>query len=121
MKPEINVGDTLVCAETGKTFIAAVDGCSFNYARNREGQVFSDEGVHVRECRELLDRSRPFYAYISGNGKHITGWKGNVLGTVTKETRGKKLTSIRATDVHGGAWNGRGEGRGMCITLRACV
>lgn len=129
--PTINVGDTLTCAETGKTFVAARDGCSMNYARSRDGAVISDEGVDIREKRALLDRSQPFNCYISSDGKHATGWKGNVLGTVISATRtalpfgrtfsdwhGKDYTAYQVRDVHGGIWHGKGS-PGVCITLRA--
>jgi len=125
MTHTINVGDTLTCAETGKQFIAAQDGCSFNYARDRQGNVFSDEGVNIRERRELLDRSKPFVCYVSSDGSRVTGWKGNTLGTIHRSSRirnpfGGYLLSVSVTDVHGGRWYGRGAGEGMCITLRPC-
>jgi hypothetical protein len=46
----INLGDVLTCAETGKQFVAAPDGCSRNYATGRDGSILSDEGVHIRQC-----------------------------------------------------------------------
>ena len=121
----INIGDVLTCAETGKAFVAARDGCSVNYARSREGSIISDEGVDLREWRELLDRSRPFGCYLSSDGRHVTGWKGNVLGQVTRESSSRTgwnrsdITHIRVIDCHGMPWHGKGAGRGMCITLRA--
>ena len=117
----IALGDALTCAETGKRFNAARDGCSVNYARGPDGSIISDEGVDLRERRELLDRSRPFGCYLSGDGKHVTGWKGNILGWVTRESssrtgwHGSTITHVRVIDCHG-----IGAGRGMCITLRAC-
>jgi hypothetical protein len=75
----INIGDPLTCAETGKQFTAAIDGCSTNYARTVAGEVLSDEGVTIREKRELLDRSRPFGCYLSGDGRTVTTWKGVAL------------------------------------------
>ena len=33
----INLGDTLTCAETQKTFIAVQEGCTVNYAYAPEG------------------------------------------------------------------------------------
>lgn len=125
MQTESLVGKTLTCAETGAQFIGAPDGCSTNYARTSAGEILSDAGVDARERRELLDRSRPFTCYLSSDGKHITGWKGNILGTVTSESKsrtgwhGSYITHIRATDVHGNPWHGKGAGRGMCITIRA--
>ena len=119
------VGQTLTCAETGRQFIGATDGHTFNYAhRVSTGGVLSDEGVNIIERRILLDRTKPFFCYLSGDGSAVTGWKGNVLGRVvssgTSRTgwHGSTLTHIRVVDVHGGRWHGKGAGRGMCITLR---
>ena len=75
------LGSVQTCAETGERFTIARDGCSFNYATTREGAIISDKGVDIRERRELLDRSRPFTCYLSSDGRHVTGWKGNILGT----------------------------------------
>jgi hypothetical protein len=126
MMRTINFGDVLICAETGKTFVAARDGITTNYARDDHGNVFSDEGVNIRERRELLDRTRPFVCYLSSDGKHVTGWKGNVLGDVTCSrtipltrvsfTHGRTIQSVRVRDVHGGYWYGRGNA-GIAIKL----
>ena len=124
MQTQSLIGQTLTCAETGLQFVGATDGCSTNYARNSAGDVFSDEGVNIRERRELLGRSRPFGCYLSSDGRHVTGWKGNILGTVTSETKsrtgfyGSILTHVRVIDVHGNPWHGKGSGRGMYITIR---
>ena len=119
--PIIAMGDVLTCAETGKQFIAADDGCSVNFAWSSTGEVLSDEGVDIRERRELLDRSRPFFCYVSGDGKHVTGWKGNVLGDVVRTGRGGgfggRMLYVRVRDVHGGRWHGKGAGEGMSIKL----
>ena len=125
----IELGQALTCAETGRQFVAARDGISFNYATDRHGNVFSDAGVDMRERRELLDRSKPFGCYISRDGRSVTGWKGNVLGTVIdwspcrltrrSYTHGSEYRSIKVRDVHGGLWYGRGS-PGVCVTLRPC-
>ena len=120
------MGASLTCSETGATFIAARDGCSVNYAFDNAGHVFSDEGVNIREKRELLDRSNPFGCYVSSDGRHVTGWKGNILGTITRSSvsrtgwHGSTLLHVRVRDCHGGDWYGKGSGRGVCITLRPC-
>ena len=122
------VGKKIICAETGKCFTGAIVGISTNYAYDNNGNYFSDEGVYIREKRELLDRTKPFFAYISYDGKTITGWKGNVLMNVTYSTpcklsrmsfthSNKTYRSIVARDIHGGLWYGRGSA-GVCITLR---
>ena len=124
MNPKINVGDTLTCVETGKHFIAASNGSTFNYARDSAGNVYSDEGVNIQENRAMMDRSKPFGCYLSTDGQHVTGWKGNILGRVTLSSvsrtgwHGNQLTHVRVIDNHGGHWHGKGAGRGMCITLR---
>jgi hypothetical protein len=123
----INFGDTITCAETGKQFVAAQDGISTNYARDAAGNVYSDEGVDIRERRELLDRTKPYFAYLSSDGTRVTGWKGNTLGHVAYSrpckltrmsyTHGKEYQSVFVRDVHGGTWYGRSS-PGVCITLR---
>lgn len=118
------IGKELTCFVTGKSFIGAREGITVNYARDSEGNIYSDEGVDIAEKRELLDRSKPFFCYLSSDGRHVTGWKGNVLGKVTMETSSNtgfhrsEITHIRVTDVHGNKWHGKGDGRGMCITIR---
>lgn len=122
-----NIGDTVTCAETGRAFVVARDGCSVNYATTPAGEILSDIGVDIRERRELLDRSKPFAGYLSSDGKRFTGWKGNILGTVTRSTlcrlsrwssvHGKYIRAVQVRDVHGGMWHGRGS-EGICITLR---
>jgi hypothetical protein len=120
----ITIGDTLTCAETGKQFIAARDGCSTNYAwRSTDGAVLSDEGVIAIDHRTLKARAGRFFCYVSTDGKTVTGWKGNTLGrviarSVIRNPFGGHLTAVSVIDVHGGRWHGRGAGNGMCITLR---
>jgi hypothetical protein len=121
--PVIEMGQILTCCETGKQFAAACDGFTYNYARDREGNLYSDEGVDIREKREMLDRSKPFCCYLSSDGRTVGGWKGNILGRVTQSSesrtgwRGSRLTHVRVIDVHGNPWHGKGAGSGMCIRL----
>ena len=125
--PHNLIGQTLTCHETGKTFVAAIDGCTTNYAINDAGEIFSDEGVDLAQKRDLLDRTKPFLCYVSSDGKAVTGWKGNILGKVVQKipcrlTRkshwhGKDYSSVRVQDCHGGLWYGRGSA-GLAITLR---
>lgn len=122
------IGATVTCAETGRAFVVARDGCSVNYAITQAGEILSDKGVHIREMRGLLDRTRPFGCYISSDAKHVTGWKGNELGTIVHASRvalakwshwhGSHILHVRVRDVHGAMWRGRGS-PGMCVTLRA--
>jgi hypothetical protein len=79
----------------------------------------------ARQREDLKDRSRPFTAYLSSDGRKVTTWTGGELMTVTRETDWRIFGSrrnvgscISATDCHGNRWHGRGAGRGMAITLR---
>lgn len=127
----VKPGDLIRCQETGKLFTITTDGFTFNYASDGKGNIVSDEGVNIRERRELLDRSKPIGYYLSSDGKSVTGWKGNILGTVI-DSRHCELTrisfthdrdsyrSVRVRDVHGSEWYGRGS-PGIAITLRPCA
>lgn len=123
-RPEINLGDELTCCVTGKKFIAQQVGCTTNYARDAKNNVYSDEGVDIKEKEDLKDRSKPFYCYLSSDGNHVTGWKGNKLGRVTQSGtsrngfHGSEIVNVRVVDIHGMPWHGKGGGFGMCITLR---
>lgn len=122
-RPVITMGQILVCTETEKQFIAARDGCSVNYAWGPNNEIFSDEGVDIRERREMLDRSKPFYCYLSRDGRTVGGWKGNALGKVISLGRGRVGFAsngcyVRVIDVHGNQWHGKNAGTGMCIKLK---
>lgn len=80
-----------------------------------------------REAEYMKDRSRPYVAYLSRDGKTITTWPGGKLGDVVTSTPCKltrpSLThsaesyrSIRVRDIHGKEWSGRGSS-GICIRL----
>jgi hypothetical protein len=121
---EIKIGDTLTCHMTGKTFVAESQGCTVNYARSNDGKIFSDEGVDLFE-KELLKKREPvFGCYLSSDGRKVTGWKGNVHGTVIRSNEfrggwhGSTLTAVRVRDVYGKLWYGRGAGNSMYIRLR---
>lgn len=118
------IGSTVTCAETGKPFTVAIEGYSTNYGVSRKGEILSTEGCAIREARDMLDRSRPFVCYLDSLERHVTGWKGNVLGNVVQRSHsrtgfhGSAITHVRVRDVHGNMWHGKGAGAGMCITLR---
>jgi len=125
---ETLLGRQAKCDETGKVFTIERDGMSFNYALSSDNSIISDEGVNKRELRELKKIHQPFYAYVSSDLKHITGWKGNVLMRITSAqpyrltrhsyVHGKTIHSIQAVDANGQVWYGRGN-PGICITMRA--
>ena len=123
------IGKVLICTETGKEFIGANEGISVNYATNDKGEIFSNEGVNIAELRELNDLTKPVFAYVSSNSKHITGWKGNILMNITWQTScklsrlsythsEKSYKSFKAKDANGNYWHGRSSA-GICITMRA--
>lgn len=126
----VNPGDVLTCAETGKEFIAAHVGITTNYAWDNEGNTLSDEGVDIRQKRELAERAGPFLGYLGsteGMPRTLTGWKGNVLGTVIRANsyrltrqsyvHGEYIYAVTIRDVHGGLWYGRGN-PGISIKIR---
>lgn len=119
---QVELGSTVHCHVTGKDFVTARDGCSFNYAWDRFGNVISDEGVNIAERAELLDRTKPFGCYLSSDGRHVTGWKGNILGhAITWSGRVgfcRDGCYVKVTDIHGKQWHGKNSGKGMYITLR---
>jgi hypothetical protein len=124
----IQIGDKLKCSVTGKEFIAAVEGCSVNYATDREENIYSNEGVDISEKKRLLDRAKPFGCYVSSDNKHITGWKGNVLGDIISYTiarlpkwsvwHGEFIYCYTVKDIHGNYWYGRSS-PSTAIILRA--
>ena len=116
------IGSVAICAETKKPFTIARDGCSFNCATNQAGEIISDEGVDIRERREMSHRHAPFDCHVSTHGDRVTGWKGNTLGHVLRSSLirnpfGGHQLAVTVRDVHGGYWHGRGAGRGMLIRL----
>ena len=121
---KVEMGATLNCSVTGKPFVAARDGFTFNYAWGPDGNIISDEGVRQLDTEQIKVHSKPVGAYLSGDGKHITGWKGNILATVTQHSvsrtgwYGSRITHIQAVDQFGGLWYGKGAGNGVCITIR---
>lgn len=127
MQTESLIGHVLTCAETGIKFRGKSQGITVNYAHDNEGRIYSDKGVDIRETRELLDRTKPVFAYVSEDGNRITGWKGNILGRITLAHKialtrqsfvhGRHIHTYTVRDVHGGWWFGRGN-PGIAIKLR---
>lgn len=82
---------------------------------------------HANDVEQLRDRSRPFGAYVSSDGKSISNWPGGKLGEVVtgvpcalqrfSYTHGRTIHAYRVRDVHGNLWHGRGN-PGLFITLR---
>lgn len=79
---------------------------------------------HARDLAEMLDRSRPFVAYVSGDKNTVRNWPGGELGRIHSyaESRtgwhGSVIVRFHVRDAHGQWWQGRGPGAGMACTLR---
>ena len=83
----------------------------------------------ARQREDLKDRSKPFVAYVAKDA--ITTWTGGHLMRIIRSvpcrlTRSSfwhsrnSYRSIRAVDVHGGHWHGRGSA-GVAIKMRPCT
>lgn len=82
------------------------------------------------ECCAAKDQTRvangePLFAYLSGDGIHVTNWPGSPLLRVTRETKRtmygfcrSERTFLRAVDTAGRVWVGQGAGRGMYCRMR---
>lgn len=100
----------LTCSVTGAQFIAKRDGISVNYARDRDGRIYSDAGVHAQIKQDIQARKTQAL-YISG--RNVQGWKSSsIVGTVISSnviyhnwaTQIKHVT-VRMFD--GSLWYGR--------------
>lgn len=124
MNTESLIGKTIVCAETGKSFIgASVNGFTTNYARDSKGNVFPDEGVYIRSKKELLTDEKIF-AYVSCDGKSIQGWKEDhklmrvIASWESQSGFAGKMIYFDARDENGQKWHGKAKEFGRCITMK---
>lgn len=98
--------------------------CTTGYARVDGNQLCCYECADARQRRALLDQSKPFYAYLTGDGKHVSTWTGGKLGAVKHSDysrsgwHGATIWRFHVLDVHGHWWQGRGAGKNMICTLR---
>ena len=110
--------------------IPTPEGCGTGYAVHEWGQLICYDCSDKRQREEMRDRSRPFTAYVSSDGKDVTTWTGGKLGSVVSRRRceltrqsfthsRKEYSSFRVRDIHGAEWYGRGS-PGICINLRPC-
>lgn len=100
---------------------------STGYARVDGNQLCCYECTDKRQRADMLDQSKPFYAYLKiseGRSGQVTTWTGGKLGDVYAITssrsgwHGSKIARFHVRDVHGQWWQGRGLGHGMGCTLR---
>lgn len=122
----IELGKTiLTCTETGKTFLAKSEsGSTTNYAKDKYGNIFSNEGVYIGLKRTVTE-DKVIGCYVSSDGKTIQGWKTEqVLGKVfCRYTRNNgfcgKLDHIEVRMFDGSIWKGKYNAKTMqCVTLR---
>ncbi len=119
--------ETFVCADCGQTFPILTNGGT-GYAVTSDGKKICYSCADKRQIADLKDRSKPFIGYLSSDEKSVTSWTGGKLMTVlysvpcrltrqsyTHDVRGYR--SVRAKDIHGGEWIGRGSA-GIAIKLR---
>ena len=125
----IELGKTiLTCTETGQKFLAQSEsGFTTNYAKDKEGNIFSDEGVHIRLKRNIIE-DKIIGCYVSCDGETIQGWKDNqILGKVIcRYTRNNgfcgKLDHIEVRMFDGSIWKGKYNAKTMqCVTLRKVI
>lgn len=89
--------------------------------------VGSDGRTYCYNCCEARDRASLAstgrgVAYLSGDGRTVTGWPGYVLGHVTREYQTREGFGGRTTRIYaridGRTYSGRGAGRNMILSLR---
>ena len=124
---EIIVGKTvLTCHKTSKQFIAKQDGCTYNYAKDSKGNIYSDEGVYLSLKDEVLTQSK-IGAYAILESKTIQGWKNeHILGKIICHYVANsgfcgKMDFIEVRMFDGSLWKGKFKSSSMqCVTLRKC-
>ena len=116
-------GDTLDCGH--RLTHPLPDRAGTGYGRDWRGRTACYPCCHQTELFHM-ERDKRISAYLSMDGRHITGWPGFVLAFVRRETTGSAggfardttVTRVWAQDAAGNWWHGRGPGRGMYINLR---
>lgn len=97
------------------------------YARVQGNQLCCYDCADARQRADMLDQSKPFYAYLgklAGGARVVTSWTGGRLGNVHALSfsrsgwHGAEIARFHVQDVHGQWWQGRGAGDGMACTLR---
>lgn len=127
--------NTTQAPATGSRFFCATCWQSFPTDRNapggtgygidQSGGMHCYSCCHVRDVAQLRDTSKPFFAYLSSDGRAVSNWPGAELGRVhslgssRSGWQGSRVYRFHVRDVHGNWWQGRGAGQGMCCTLRA--
>lgn len=120
--------DDTTMADCGHTYDPpGPNGGASGYAVTLEGATL------CYDCADNLERvdmatHDDMFAYVAGDGRHITTWTGGQLARVTSESRpdirhtptGGRYETIYyvAVAADGSVWRGRGPGRGMYVRLK---
>lgn len=123
----IVLGETiLTCHKTGKQFTAQQDGCSYNYAKDSKGNIYSDEGVYLSLKDEVLTQNK-IGAYADLDKRIVQGWKSeHVLGKIICHYVANsgfcgKMDFIEVRMFDGSLWKGKFKSASMqCVTLKKC-
>lgn len=117
--PDVTV---LKCHALGVEFIAKRDGCSFNYARDRDGNIYSDAGV-LAGIKADIQARKPLTLYVVG--RVVQGWKdthrvGSLSWShVTRHNWAVQISHVVVTMFDGSRWYGKySHLRGEAVTLR---
>ena len=112
-----------VCAACQATKAFSLSGTT-GYGLSSSNEFTCYDCCTAGDIAAMVDRTRPFYAYLSGDGQSATSWPGGKLGDVydLNETRSgfhrASIARFWVKDVHGAWWSARGSGKGMSCTLR---
>lgn len=114
-------GQPIAC-DCGHTVTVPEGNGGTGYGMTPDGKTICYACCHKRDVEELKDRSKPFVGYVSGDRQHITNWPGGQLMAIATSHMvpnpfGGTLLWVRARDVHGQWWSGKGTGAGMIIRL----
>lgn len=101
------------------------EGGASGYATRADGERICYTCADVAERAVMLQSDR-FVAYVSSDGREITTWTGDSLGSIVRATpvkltrlsytHGKYMHAYRVIDFEGAAWYGRGS-PGVAIKL----
>lgn len=118
--PEVAVGAVLDCGHLESPHSESTRG----YGRDIHNRTLCLACCEALD-RKCMDETGKLSAYLSEDGKTITGWPGWVLLNVVREWKTNaggfawqtQVTRVWARDSAGNRWYGRGPGRGMYMRL----
>lgn len=120
------VGSSFFCATCWRIFpLDPKSPGARGYGIDAGGGMHCYSCCHLRDISQLKDRTKPFGAYLSSDGKTVSTWPGDALGTVHSHGvarngwHGSEIHRFHVQDAHGAWWQAWGPGKGMYCTLRA--